>query len=190
MVFVKLLATSFYISNATWNDMSSLDPCLFVGKNVIALCYVDDILFYAQQDGDIDHIIAFLNQEGILIQKDGSAEGFLGLDVKSIGSSLAPHVLLTQLGLTKQILEALGLCSSFSTVSSPPAEQSPLPKDSSGSPPAGTVNYSAVFGLLMYLCGHLCCIIVLVVHQCTQYTFCPDIMSLWSSRLVGTSKAR
>ena len=56
---------------------SSLDPCLFVGKKVIARCYADDILFYAHQGGQIDHIIALLKQDRILIQKEGLGCDFL-----------------------------------------------------------------------------------------------------------------
>ena len=54
---------------------------------VIALCYVDDILFYASHAEDIDAIISLLKKDGIMIRKEGSAEGFLGVYVKSLGTS-------------------------------------------------------------------------------------------------------
>ncbi|KAL7474206.1 hypothetical protein ACHAW6_000192 [Cyclotella cf. meneghiniana] len=152
---------------------SSLDPCLFIGKSVISLCYVDDILFYACEDLHIDDIIHLLKQDGIMICKEGSAEGFLGVVVKSLGTPSAPCLLLTQTGLTKSVVEALGLCSSFSTVAATPAETSPLPKDSPGIPATGTFNYAAVVGMLLYLSGHTCPDIAFAVHQCARYTFCP-----------------
>ncbi|KAL7474411.1 hypothetical protein ACHAW6_000384 [Cyclotella cf. meneghiniana] len=74
---------------------SSLDSCLFIGKSCIALCYVDDILFYARKDSNIDDIIHLLKQDGILICKEGSAKGFLGVNVKSLGTPSAPCLLLT-----------------------------------------------------------------------------------------------
>eukprot|EP00804_Cyclotella_cryptica_P022731 CCRYP_012515-RA/>CCRYP_012515-RA protein AED:0.49 eAED:0.49 QI:0/0/0/1/0/0/2/0/107 len=46
-----------------------------------------------------------------MIRKEGSAEGFLGVDVKSLGSASAPRLHLTQAGLAKRIVDALGLCS-------------------------------------------------------------------------------
>ena len=61
---------------------SHLDPCLFLGKRVISLCYVDDILFCARHDEDIDVIISLLKKDGIMIRKEGYAEGFLCVNVK------------------------------------------------------------------------------------------------------------
>ena len=152
---------------------SSLGPCLFIGKSIIALCYVDDILFYAREDSHIDDIIHLLKHDGIMIRKEGSAEGFLGVDVKSLGTPSAPCLLLTQTGLTKRIVEALGLCSSFSTAAATPAETSPLPKDSLGVPATGTFNYAAAVGMLLYLSGHTRPDITFAVHQSARYTFCP-----------------
>ena len=154
-------------------QQSNLDPCLFVRKSVIALCYVDDILFYARTNDEIDSLISKLKRDGLMIRKEGSAEGFLGVDVKSLDSTSAPRLHLTQAGLAKRIVDALGLCSSFSTAISTPAEISPLPKDLSGVPASGTFNYAAVVGMLLYLCGHTRPDIAFAVHQCARYTFCP-----------------
>ncbi|KAL7485703.1 hypothetical protein ACHAW6_011296 [Cyclotella cf. meneghiniana] len=107
-----------------------LDTCLFVGKKVIALCYVVDILFNASKDQDIDTIVNVLKKDGIMVWKEGSADGFLGVDIKVIGST---HLLLTQAGLTKHIVEDFGLCSSFYTATCTPAEMSPRPKTYWGS---------------------------------------------------------
>jgi hypothetical protein len=66
------------------------DPCLFVGQRVRVVCYVDDILFYASHDEDIDAIISLLKKDGIMIQKERSAEGFLGVNVKSFSTPGVP----------------------------------------------------------------------------------------------------
>ncbi|KAL7476717.1 hypothetical protein ACHAW6_002559 [Cyclotella cf. meneghiniana] len=145
---------------------SSLDPCLYFGKMVITLCYVDDILFYPPEDKQIDDTIHLLKQDEIMIHKEGSAEGFLGVNVKLFGTPSTPCFLLTQAGLTKHIVEALGLWSSFSSAASTPAETSPLPKDSLGAP-------ATVVGMLLYCCGLTHPDIVFAVHQCAHYTFCP-----------------
>eukprot|EP00804_Cyclotella_cryptica_P015081 CCRYP_000649-RA/>CCRYP_000649-RA protein AED:0.39 eAED:0.39 QI:0/0/0/1/0/0/2/0/167 len=38
-----------------------------------------------------------------MIRREGSAEGFLGIDGKSVGSSQSPKLLLTQAGLAKRV---------------------------------------------------------------------------------------
>ncbi len=36
---------------------SNLDPCLFVGEKVIYIYYVDDLLFWAQDENDIHELV-------------------------------------------------------------------------------------------------------------------------------------
>jgi hypothetical protein len=80
---------------------------------------------------------------------------------------------LTQPGLTKRIIEALGLCSNFSTSIGTPVEKAPLPKDADAPPATESFNYAAVVGMLLYLNGHSRPDIAFAVHQCARYTFCP-----------------
>eukprot|EP00804_Cyclotella_cryptica_P019245 CCRYP_006143-RA/>CCRYP_006143-RA protein AED:0.10 eAED:0.10 QI:0/-1/0/1/-1/0/1/0/179 len=35
-------------------EQSTLDPCLFIGKKVICICSVDDFIFWAMDEADID----------------------------------------------------------------------------------------------------------------------------------------
>ena len=35
---------------------SELDPCLFIGEKVICIVYVDDLLFWARDDNDINDL--------------------------------------------------------------------------------------------------------------------------------------
>ena len=58
---------------------------------------------------------------------------------------------MTQTGLSKRVVEALGLCSKFSTAISSPAEASPLPKDVDGTPATENFNYAAIVGMMLYL---------------------------------------
>ena len=48
---------------------------------MIAVTYVDDLLFYACDDNDINQLIAALRADDILIRCEGTAEGFLGVNV-------------------------------------------------------------------------------------------------------------
>ena len=96
-------------------------------RKVIAVIYIDDILFYARDDKEITKVITSLqNDHGVAIRREGDAEGFLGVSIERRHDS---KLVLTQTGLTERIIKALGLCSSFSTAIGTPAETAPLPKE-------------------------------------------------------------
>jgi hypothetical protein len=107
----------------------------------------------------------------ICICHEGTAEGFLGVDIVCTSTSSVPQITLIQVGLTKHIIEAVGLCSSLSTPIGTPAETSPLPKDAAGHLASGSLNYTATVGMLLYLSGHSHPNIAFAVHQCARYTF-------------------
>ena len=151
------------------------DPCLFVGDTIVAVVYVDDILFFSKNEDDIKRVVSKLKDAGIAIRLEGSAEGFLGVDVsRSSDSTGRQRITFTQKGLTLRIIEALGLHSDYSTAISTPAEASPLPKDSEGAPAFGSFNYPAVVGMMLYLSGHSRPDIAFAVNQCARYTFKPS----------------
>jgi hypothetical protein len=154
-------------------QQSENDPCLFVSDAVIAIVYVDDILFFSKDDNEINRVINNLASRDVQIRREGSAEGFLGVDIARIDKGPIHQIKLTQSGLTKRIVEALGLCSTNSTAISTPAEAAPLPKDVDGAPSSGNFNYAAVIGMMLYLSGHSRPDIAFAVHQCARYTFNP-----------------
>ncbi|KAL7548695.1 hypothetical protein ACHAWF_014726, partial [Thalassiosira exigua] len=107
--------------------------------------------------------------EEIFLRREGMAEGYLGVNIERKNG----HTTLTQPGLTKKVIEALGLCSKNSTAVSTPAEKTPLPRDVGGVPHDGPVNYASVVGMLLYITGHSRPDCVFAVHQCARYTFKP-----------------
>ncbi len=80
---------------------SELDPCpcLFVGPKVIAVAYIDDILFFARDDADIEKLMVELRDTGLLLEKESSAAGFLGVDIKPTRFNAAGEA--TELELTQ-----------------------------------------------------------------------------------------
>jgi hypothetical protein len=152
---------------------SKLDPCLFVGSSMVVVVYVDDLLIYAESTTEIDTLISRLQAAGICIRREGTAEGFLGVEIVRSSTSSGPQITLLQVGLTQRIIEAVGLCSRLSTPIGTPAETSPLPKDADGQPASGSFNYAATVGMLLYLSGHSRPDIAFAVHQCARYTFSP-----------------
>ncbi len=65
------------------------------------IIYVNDILIYGQDEKEIDHFIARIKAEDVALHKEGTNEGYLGVDIHQIT--------FTQIGLTKRIIDSLGL---------------------------------------------------------------------------------
>eukprot|EP00956_Cyclotella_meneghiniana_P011824 scaffold16629_cov44-Cyclotella_meneghiniana.AAC.1 len=162
---------------------SNFDPCLFIGTKVIVVVYVDDCLLYAKEDKHIEDLLAQLRERKVQINREGSAEGFLGVDVSY---SSTDSISLTQEGLTKRIITALGLDSSYSRSTETPAEVGPLPKDANGTPADPLYNYASIVGMLLYLSGHISRPdIAFAVHQCARYTFKPTSRHFAALKRIG-----
>jgi hypothetical protein len=61
---------------------SNLDPCLFISKRLIVVIYVDDVLIYGISVKEIDELIENLKKDDISLHKEGTAEGYLGVDIQ------------------------------------------------------------------------------------------------------------
>ena len=44
--------------------MGKVDPCLFMSKTVICVLYVDDCLFWALSQSDIDNVMNYFKEDG------------------------------------------------------------------------------------------------------------------------------
>ena len=162
---------------------SCCDPCLFIGTDIIVIVYVDDLLLYAKNEKTIDLLIDKLKKDKIWIRKEGSTEGFLGVDIskrKADGSFS-----LTQTGLIKRIIEALGLHADWTGAKETPADVVALPRDKDGTPADPLVYYSSVVGMLLYLSGHTRPDIAFAVHQCARYTFQPTTKHVTALKHIG-----
>ena len=123
----------------------------------------------------------------ICIHHEGTAEGFLGVDIVCTSTSSGPQITLLQVGLTKCIIEAVGLYSSLSTPIDTPAETSPLPKDAAGNPASGSFNYAAAVGMLLYLSDHSCLNIVFAFINALATLSTPGSRPHWAlfERYIG-----
>jgi hypothetical protein len=61
---------------------SKFDPYLFLSSTIIVIIYVDDILIYGHNDKDIDKFIDQMKTGDIKLHKEGTAEGYLGVDIQ------------------------------------------------------------------------------------------------------------
>lgn len=149
------------------------DPCLFVGSSMIILIYVDDLLMFSKNEEEFDKLLAALCSADISIRREGTAEGFLGIQIDREETKDGPQITLMQAGLTKRVIKALSLSSSMSTKIDTPAKASPLPKGVNTPDAHDQFNYAAVVGMLLYLSGHSRPDIAFAVHECARYTFAP-----------------
>ena len=104
-------------------EVSKIDPCLFVGEKVLSICYVDDILFWAKDEADINELAMALRAEGLLLEQEDDAAGFLGVRLSKTEDG---HIEMKQSGLIDRIIETLGLDSRLSTSKWTPAKATPL----------------------------------------------------------------
>ena len=120
-------------------EASGFDPCMFIGERVVAVAFVDDILFWATDEKYINDLGAQLRDQGLLLEEEGDAAGFLGVTMTRDDSGAME---LKQTGLIDRILEALGLDTKHATGKYTPAETSPLTKDVDGPGPEGSFSYA------------------------------------------------
>jgi hypothetical protein len=149
---------------------STYDPCLFVSEKVICLCYVDDCLFFAKDDADIENVIDSLQRPeptkfDLTIEDD--VAGFLGILMhkREDGS-----IELQQTGLIDRILKIMGLTDARER--STPADVKSLGKDENGEPCSEPWSYASVVGMMMYLASNSRPDIAFAVHSCARFTHC------------------
>ena len=149
-------------------ETSGFDPCMFIGERVVAVVFVDDILFWATDEKYINDLGVQLRDQGLLLEEEGDAAGFLGVTMTRDDKGA---IELKQTGLIDRILEALGLDTRLATGKHTPAETSPLTKDEDGPGPEGSYSYSSVIGMMLYLSGHSRPDIAYAVNLCARYMF-------------------
>lgn len=156
---------------------SRLDPCLFIGPKVICVCYVDDCLFFAPSETDIDECITAIKNCGMDLQVEDSVAGFLGVHIErkpamDEDGNKVEEIHLLQTGLIERIITDLGLSKGTNGVRTP-AICDPLPKDSEGEPFDNSFNYPSIVGMCLYLCNNSRPDITFAVNQCSRYNHFP-----------------
>ena len=150
---------------------SKLDPCLFIGPDVMCIVYVDDLIFWSRDVTNIDRVAMELCKLGVALEQEDDAAGFLG--VKFDRDSETGMIEMKQTGLIDRVVEALGLDDGYARGKHTPAETKPLVKDEDGAAASEGFSYSSVVGMLLYLSGHTRPDITYAVNCCARYMFCP-----------------
>jgi len=102
------------------------------------------------------------------LEEEGTAEGFLGIDIKP--NEADGTITLTQEGLTNRIIKALG-CDDLPSVTT--HADTILHKDEDGDPATGDFNYASVIGMIWYLYGHSRSELGFALSQASRFTHSP-----------------
>jgi hypothetical protein len=132
------------------------------------LAWDNDILICGQDEKEIYNFISQMKTEEVALHKESTAEGYLRVDIQQHENQIT----FMQSGLTKRIIDALGLDLKYTTAVATPVEKAALGRDVDDSLASGQVNYASVIGMLLNL-GHSHPDIAFATHQCACYTFAP-----------------
>ena len=59
-----------------------------MNKLLIFIVYIDDILIYGRSEAKIDDLIKRLKNSNISLHKEGTVEGYLGIDIQRDGDNI------------------------------------------------------------------------------------------------------
>ena len=119
---------------------------------MIAIIYVDGILFWSVDKNNIHDLAMNLRSQGVDLEQEDGASGFLGV---TLGCEEETGLIeMKQVGLIDRVIETLGLENGMAKDKYTLSESSPLVKDAYGLAACGSFSYSSVVGMLLYLYGH------------------------------------
>ena len=149
---------------------SDVDPCLFIKDDVLCLIYVDNTIFFANDDKIIDREITDLKKDFNLTEK-GDVDAFLGIQLEEHDNG---STTMSQPGLIDQVCKDVGLDKTSKLHDTPTLPQA-LFKHEDSPPFSAEWSYRSVIGKLSYLSRNTRPDIEFAVHQCARYQSNPRI---------------
>ena len=123
-----------------------------------------------------------MNKAGVDTEEEHDAVEFLRVKlIKPLGGSM----MMTQEGISGQIIEAMGLVVTHSTSKLTPDLKTSLTKDVDWDPCSESFVYANIAGMLLYLTGHSCPTISYSVIQVARFTFYPNHSHKATLKLIG-----
>jgi hypothetical protein len=149
---------------------SEYDPCLFIRKDCLLCLYVDDAILHARDDAVLEEVLKRLDELGFAFSRDQDFSSYLGVLVEHLANG---NKKLSQPGLTKQLLEMMGLadCNPTKTPISGPLFSH---HDSQDHDPS-SFGYRSALGMLMYLVNNTRPECAYAVNACAQYSINPKV---------------
>ena len=131
--------------------MGKVDHCLFMSKTVICVVHVDDFLFWARSQSEIDNVMKSFKEYGPSYNREQSkgesVSELLGIDIKTLDNG---GFQFCQTRLIQKVLEATGMedCNGLPT---PTKVEAPLGTDVNGSEANRDWPnlYASVIGLML-----------------------------------------
>ena len=150
---------------------SEHDSCFLMKRDIFVIIYVDDAGIAAKTQKIVDQLIQRLKDAGFGLTKEGTFSEYLGIQYEK--HLPTGHVMMSQAGLIKKILEATGMndCNPTQT----PAVREALAKDPEGSPMTDSWNYRSIVGMLLYLASNTRPDIVFAVSQVARFSHEPKV---------------
>ena len=147
---------------------SKHDPCLMFRKDLIVICYVDDLGIQAPNKKIVDELIAHLRNKGFELTLEGSFSEYLGIQYTKVSNT---KIKMTQEGLIKKIMDTTGMtdCNSNRT----PTTKEALASDEKGEPMEDAWNYKSIVGMLLYLSTNTRPDIAYAVSQVARFSHSP-----------------
>ena len=146
---------------------SDFDPCLFIRKDCILCLYVDDAILHARDDAVLEEVLTAIDKAGYAFSRDETFSSYLGVLVEHMADGTKK---LSQPGLTKQLLEMMGLtdCNPAKTpIAGPLFPHAESPRHE------GSFNYRSALGMLMYLTNNTRPECAYATNICAQYSIDP-----------------
>jgi hypothetical protein len=142
---------------------------------------VDDTLLWSPKVEWIDQAIKDLQGTGMSLEIENSVAGFLGVHIER--DQVDGSIKLTQVGLIKRIVAALGI--ENASVVHTPTRGTPLTKDLDGDPSDSTFSYPSVIGMLGYLQSNSRPDITFAVSSAARFTHNPKRSHEEALRYIG-----
>ena len=158
---------------------SKYDHCMFYSDKIIVVVYVDDCIFMAKDEEDINRLIEDLRKpensehEEYVLNKEEDYAGFLGIDIRK-SKEIEGAIELLQIGLIDRILKVLSLDGENTKLRWEPAASTPLGKHEEGPGRKEHWSYASVIGMMIYLSSNSRPDIAFAVHQCARFTHCAN----------------
>ena len=148
-------------------DQSQLDPCLFYGKRLIVVIYVDDCLLFSSLLKPINHLINTLSKTFPLTD-EGDITAYLGIEVSRPDKNTF-H--LKQPSSINKLLSLVGLDDSSKACLTPAIVNPPPPK--TGTVATYTWSYATAIGILIWIAFNTRPELAFATSQAAKYTADP-----------------
>ena len=143
-----------------------------MSKTVICVVYVDDCLFWARSQSDIDNVMKSFKEDGTSYNwehsKGESVSEFIGINIKTLDDG---GFQFCQTGLIRKVLEATGMehCNGLPT---PTKFEAPIGTDANGSEAKNdwTNSYDSIIAMMLYMSSNTIPYTYFAIQQCTWCT--------------------